>query len=82
MKFDVNMKDSTFKDKGAREELIQRVAWRLVRSAEDKLTGPKRGQERLAWCMWRLEQDFPEIGSRSEEYARAAYIHFKTETAA
>lgn len=62
------------------EELIQKSAWRLVRSAEDRMTGPKRGTERLIWCVNKLRVEFPNIPSDLEDYIRSAYMNFKLES--
>ena len=64
-----------------KDELIQKTAWRLVRSAEDRM-GSGRGPEKLMWCVERLKLDFPKIGDRAEDYVRAAFVNFKTETKA
>lgn len=84
MKFtlDINtiITDKTFKDKNAREELLQRAAWRLVRSAADRMKGPHRGSERLIWCVDRLRSEFQDLGAETaQDYVRAAYSHFETE---
>lgn len=64
------------------EELIQKVAWRLVRSAEDRLKGPKRGAERLIWCVDRLRAEYDIVPKEAaEDYIRAAFIQFKMEGA-
>ena len=64
-----------------KEEMVQRVAWRLVRSAEDRM-GSGRGAEKLIWATQKLQEEFPGIGLRSEDYVRAAFVNFKTETRA
>lgn len=64
-----------------REELAQRCAWRLVRSAEDRI-GAGRGNEKLLWAVQRLQEEMPTLGARAEDYVRAAFINFKTETKA
>lgn len=61
------------------EELIQRCAWRLVRSAQDKM-GDEKGAEKRVWAIEQLKKEFPNLGESSEYYVRAAYINFKTET--
>lgn len=62
-----------------KEEMIQRAAWRIVRSSEDRL-GSGRGQEKLLFAISKLQEEFPDIKGRAEDYIRAAYINFKTET--
>ena len=62
-----------------REELIQKCAWRLVRSAEDRF-GAGRGQEKLLWTVERIKHEFPKLGDKAEDYIRAAYWHFKMES--
>ena len=64
-----------------REELIQRSAWRLVRSAEDRM-GSGRGNEKLLWCVEKLKVEFPKLGERAEDYIRAAFVNFKIEVKA
>ena len=61
------------------EEHAQRVAWRLVRSAEDRM-GDGRGAEKLMWCVARMKEEAPEAAGRAEDYVRAAFVNFKTET--
>ena len=65
--------------KNQQEELIQRCAWRLVRSAQDKL-GDEKGAEKRVWAVEQLKKEFPTLGESAEHYIRAAYINFKTET--
>lgn len=60
------------------EELIQRCAWRLIRSAQDKL-GDEKGAEKRVWTIGQLKKEFPSLGESAEHYIRAAYINFKTE---
>lgn len=64
-----------------KEELIQRSAWRLVRSVEDRI-GVGRGPEKLMWAVARLREEFPKIGPRAEDYVRAAFVNFKLESSA
>lgn len=61
------------------EELIQRCAWRLVRSAQDKL-GDEKGAEKRIWAIEQLKKEFPMLGESAEHYIRAAYMNFKMET--
>ena len=71
-------------DANNREELIQRAAWRLVRSAADRIKGPHRGNERLLWAIDQLRKEFKGADNQmlynAEDYIRAAYMHFSTET--
>ncbi len=60
------------------EELIQRCAWRLVRSAQDKL-GDEKGAEKRVWAIEQLKKEFSALGESAEHYIRAAYINYKTE---
>ena len=64
---------------GSKEEWLQKCAWRLVRSAEDRL-GSGRGHEKLLWAVEALKREFPKLGERAEDYVRAAYWHFKIES--
>jgi hypothetical protein len=58
---------------------MQKTAWRLVRSAEDRL-GAHRGTEQLLWCVDRLKQQFPKLSNDdAEDYVRSAYIQFRAE---
>lgn len=61
-----------------REELTQRCAWRLVRSAEDRF-GSGRGTEKLLWAIEALREEFQGLGDDAEDYIRAAYVNFKAE---
>lgn len=67
-----------FTQTNAMEELLQRAAWRLVRSAEDRL-GARRGTEKLLWATRQLLEEYPEAGAAAEDYVRAAFVQFKTE---
>lgn len=77
MKIQFNLESKMF-DKNQAEELIQRIAWKLVRSASDRL-GDNKGDKKREWCIAQMEKEFPGIGSNAEEYVRAAYIQYKTE---
>lgn len=61
-----------------KEEWVQRAAWRLVRSAEDRM-GSGRGTEKLMWAVERLCAEFPKLNDRAEDYIRAAFVNFKIE---
>ena len=64
------------------EELMQRTAWRTVRSAEDRF-GAGRGREKLEWCIKRLSDIFPKSNREDiEDHARAAYVNFSIEHSA
>jgi hypothetical protein len=65
-------------EKNQMEELVQRCAWRLVRSAEDRI-GSGRGQEKLMWAVESLRKKFPKL-TDAEDYIRAAFINFKAES--
>lgn len=65
--------------KNQKEEWVQKIAWRLVRSAEDRIGGG-RGDEKRGWCVDRLAEIFPKEGRGSlEDYIRAAFVNFKAE---
>jgi hypothetical protein len=66
-------------EKNSNEELIQRCAWRLVRSAQDKM-GDEKGAEKRVWAIEQLKKEFPDLNEKAEHYIRAAYMNFKTET--
>ena len=60
-------------------DLIQKCAWRLVRSAEDRLGGGK-GDQKLNWATDRLQSMFEkEERDLLQDYVRAAYINFRAE---
>ena len=59
------------------EEEVQRAAWKLVRAAEDRIKGQKRGAERLAWCVDKLKREYPNINGEHEDHVRAAFVNFK-----
>lgn len=64
------------------DELIQKYAWRLVRSAEDRI-GAGRGDEKRGWCVDRIRVEFPKlINESAEDFIRAAFMNFKIETKA
>lgn len=61
------------------EELIQRAAWRLVRSASDR-NGENKGDKKRDWSISQLTKEFDGLTeSKAEDYVRAAYINYKTE---
>lgn len=61
------------------EETVQKSAWRIVRSAEDRM-GAGRGSEKLIWCVQRLSSEFKILNvDRIEDHVRAAHIQFKME---
>lgn len=61
-----------------KEEFMQRCAWRLVRSAEDRI-GSGRGPEKLIWAVEAMKKEFPKLGEKAEDYVRAAFMNFKIE---
>ncbi len=62
------------------EENIQKVSWRLVRSAQDKM-GDEKGAEKRVWAIAELKKRFDGLGDdAAESYIRSAYVHFKNET--
>ncbi len=64
-----------------KEEWTQKCAWRLVRSAEDRILESGRGKDRLLWALEQLRKEFPELQNH-EDYIRAAFVNFKNETKA
>ena len=62
-------------------DLIQKTAWRLVRSAEDRIVGQGRGPERLIWCVERMREEFPKA-KNGEDYIRAAFVNYPNENRA
>lgn len=59
---------------------IQKVAWRLVRSAEDNFVSGE-GKDKREWCVLRMAIIFPkEKTEHLEDAIRAAYVNFKIET--
>lgn len=74
------MKILKFWQENQRIDLVQKHAWRLVRSVEDRIVGMNSGFEKLNWCVDRIHEDFPDIKrDRLEDYVRAAYMNFKIE---
>lgn len=66
--------------KNQKADLIQKAAWMLVRSAEDRFEAGK-GQDKREWCVLRAAVLFPdELQDRLEDAVRAAYINFRIET--
>ena len=60
-------------------DLIQKSAWRLVRSAEDRF-GAGKGDQKLSWATDRLQSMFKkEERDFIQDYVRAAYINFRAE---
>ena len=64
-------------------DVLQKSAWRLVRSAEDRF-GTFKGSEKREWGMARLKELFPHVklDREAEDYIRSAYINFKIESGA
>lgn len=61
-------------------DLLQKHAWRLVRSAEDRFPAGN-GADKMNWCVGRLAAMFVnESKENLEDFVRAAYINFKIET--
>ena len=61
------------------EDLIQKTAWRLVRSAEDRL-GADRGNEKRVWCIERIRELFPKKKHDDlDDHVRSAFINFRAE---
>ena len=76
------MLNKIFQSENDRVDLIQKTAWRLVRSAEDRM-GIGKGHEKLLWCLNRLSDIFKD-DSRDilEDYIRSAFINMKIEMSA
>ena len=65
-----------------KEEFLQKQAWRLVRSAEDRF-GAGKGAEKRTWCVDKLIMTNPkETRDFLEDHIRSAYMVFKIETKA
>lgn len=78
IKVALNLELKSFEE-NQKEELIQRTAWRLVRSTADRF-GDGKGEKKLEWAKTRLVKEFPELIEESaEDYIRAAYVNYKTE---
>ena len=61
-------------------DVIQKAAWRLVRSAEDRFVAAD-GSAKRAWCVDRMMALFPKKDRDNlEDYIRAAFINFSIET--
>ena len=41
-------------------DLIQKAAWRLVRSAQDRF-GTNKGSDKRSWCMEELRKLYPKL---------------------
>lgn len=66
-------------EKNQREDLMQKTAWKLVRSAEDRFGGGK-GAEKLSWCVDRMQDSFPKQSRTNlEDHVRAACFNFRLE---
>lgn len=62
------------------DDLIQNWAWRLVRSAEDRMGGGGNGKAKFEWCVARLSYLYPNLHKeRVDDYIRSAYMQFKIE---
>ena len=60
-------------------DLIQKSAWRLVRSAQDRF-GTNSGEKKRYWCVERLRSEFSKLAQEdAEDFVRSAYVQFKTE---
>ena len=61
-------------------DVIQKIAWQLVRSAEDRFEAGTSADKR-EWCVARLSAQFPkENPERLEDFVRAAFVNFRIET--
>ena len=66
----------------AREECLQRAAWRCVRAAEDIHGAIGRGAEKRAWAVARLVAAYDGVDADAAEvFVRAAYVQYLTERA-
>lgn len=69
-------------DRNQTEELVQRVAWKLVRSAIDRF-GDNKGDKKRDWCVSQIHKEFPDMNlEKAEDCVRAAYFNFKIERGA
>ena len=68
-----------FDEKRVDQDEVQKTAWRLVRSAFDRMSGEGRGAEKLLWCVDAIKKVYPALGSDAEDYIRSAYVNFKIE---
>lgn len=60
-------------------DVLQKTAWRLVRSAEDRFEAGD-GKDKRKWCETRMAVHFPEIsGEVLEDTIRAAYFNLTIE---
>ena len=60
-------------------DAVQKIAWRLVRSAEDRFYWA--GIDKLKWCITRMETMYPkEHAEYLEDAIRAAFVNFRIET--
>lgn len=72
-----------FKAENEKCDLIQKAAWRFVRSADDRFGDGSKGALKLEWCITRLHGVFPEEAKEHlEDFVRAAYINYRVETRA
>ena len=60
------------------EEFIQKVAWRLVRSARDRFKD-NQGDLKRNWAIEAIKKQVNGIGDSAEDYIRAAYEHYRIE---
>lgn len=68
-----------FKSENERIDYVQKVAWMLVRSAEDRI-GSGRGTEKLLWCVDEIKLKCPFLtADEAEDNVRAAFVNFKYE---
>lgn len=62
------------------DDHIQSSAWRLVRSAEDRMSD-NDGSEKMAWAVTRLQDKFKNLSTQdAEDFIRSAYINLTIET--
>lgn len=60
-------------------DLIQKTAWRLVRSAHD-IFGTGKGNEKRQWCIRRFKELHPDIlEPDAEDFIRSAFMNFLIE---
>lgn len=70
--------DIDYREMNQLVDYIQKLAWRLVRAAEDKF-GPMKGEEKRSWCVQRLQSDFPDFAHEADDFIRASYMGLKIE---
>lgn len=79
IKVEVNL-DNKIAEQNNHEELFQRIAWKLVRSARDRYKDGQ-GDTKRQWAIDRMQSQCPGIVN-AEDYIRAAYENYRIESKA